>query len=191
MYMQGCEIMGSKRQLYIVLSQTGTIISTMLKAVTGAKYNHVSISLTPDLEQMYSFARLKTNMPFPGGLVKESLDGGVFKKFENTKAVIIAVDLDEDKYKEVGEYISDKYSRKGTYKYNYLGVLMAPLKKNISRNNCFYCSEFVKHILQKGCVDGAQMLPDIIHPMDFLDLPHREIYNGILKEYDRNLMEVV
>lgn len=179
-----------EKQLYIVLSQTGTIPSKMLRLATKEEYNHVSVSLTPDLEQMYSFARLKTYSPFPGGLIKESLDSGIFKKFENTKAIIITVNVDEDKYKDVCECIDDMYSQKGMYKYNYLGVLMAPFKKNMNREYRFYCSEFVKYILQKGQVVGAGDLPDIIHPMDFLDLPHKEIYNGILKEYDRGLVKV-
>ena len=42
------------RQLYIVISQTGTLLSRILKQITGAEYNHASISLSRDLERMYS-----------------------------------------------------------------------------------------------------------------------------------------
>ena len=45
------------RQLYIVISQTGTLLSRILKQITGAEYNHASISLSRDLERMYSFGR--------------------------------------------------------------------------------------------------------------------------------------
>ena len=31
------------KQLYIVISQTGTLLSRILKALTGAEYNHASI----------------------------------------------------------------------------------------------------------------------------------------------------
>ena len=43
------------KQIYIVISQTGTILSRILKLVTKAEYNHASISLVPDLNTMYSF----------------------------------------------------------------------------------------------------------------------------------------
>lgn len=56
------------KKLYIVISQTGSIISKMLKAITGDQYNHVSISLDPRLRVMYSFGRLYPNFPFPGDL---------------------------------------------------------------------------------------------------------------------------
>lgn len=45
------------KQLYIVISQTGTLLSRILKQITGAEYNHASISLSRDLERMYSFGR--------------------------------------------------------------------------------------------------------------------------------------
>lgn len=38
------------RQLYIVLSQTGTLLSQLLKLITGAEYNHASLSVAADLE---------------------------------------------------------------------------------------------------------------------------------------------
>ena len=40
------------RQLYIVISQTGTLLSRILKQITGAEYNHASISLSRDLERI-------------------------------------------------------------------------------------------------------------------------------------------
>ena len=44
------------KQLYIVISQTGTLLSRILKQITGAEYNHASISLSRDLERMYLLA---------------------------------------------------------------------------------------------------------------------------------------
>ena len=52
------------RQLYIVISQTGTLLSRILKQITGAEYNHASISLPRDLERMYSFGRRHPYNPF-------------------------------------------------------------------------------------------------------------------------------
>lgn len=60
------------KQLYIVISQTGTLLSRILKQITGAEYNHASISLSRDLERMYSFGRRHPYNPFWGGFVIES-----------------------------------------------------------------------------------------------------------------------
>ena len=43
-----------EKKIYIVLSQTGAITSKFLQMFTHDKYNHVSISLMPTLEKMYS-----------------------------------------------------------------------------------------------------------------------------------------
>lgn len=36
--------MNSNKELYIVLSQTGTMFSRALKLFTGARYNHASVA---------------------------------------------------------------------------------------------------------------------------------------------------
>ena len=73
------------KQLYIVISQTGTLLSRILKQITGAEYNHASISLSRDLERMYSFGRRHPYNPFWGGFVIESPRTGTFKRFSETK----------------------------------------------------------------------------------------------------------
>ena len=69
------------RQLYIVISQTGTLLSRILKQITGAEYNHASISLSRDLERMYSFGRRHPYNPFWGGFVIESPRTGTSSVF--------------------------------------------------------------------------------------------------------------
>ena len=39
------------KQLYIVISQTGTLLSRILKQITGAEYNHASISLKSEAKR--------------------------------------------------------------------------------------------------------------------------------------------
>ena len=176
--------MDNEKQLYIIVSQTGTILSRILKLITKAKYNHSSISLDPNLEQMYSFGRKYPHNPFWGGFVKESPRSGTFKRFKNTQAIIMSVDIDADAYEDIEKYIHTLYSHKRKYHYNYFGVAFAAFKKDYKSQNRFYCSEFVKHILERGHVDGAEKLPNVIHPIDFLQLPHKELYRGSLKQYD-------
>ena len=77
------EICGSgrqKRYVYIVISQTGTILSRIIKFLTRKEYNHASISLKDDLSVMYSFGRKNPYNPFLGRFVEESPDFGTFKR---------------------------------------------------------------------------------------------------------------
>lgn len=178
-----CYFMGSDKQLYIVLSQTGTLFSRLLKLFTGAPYNHASVSLSCDLRPMYSFGRLNPYNAFCGGFVTETIDSGTFKRFYKTDAEIIAVDISAENYKQIAEILENMRLNSRNYRYNFLGVCLAAFHIAYKRKNRYYCSEFVKYVLQKCDVDGADMLLPIVEPIHFLKLPHRVIYCGRLNEY--------
>ena len=96
------------RQLYIVISQTGTLLSRILKQITGAEYNHASISLSRDLERMYSFGRRHPYNPFWGGFVIESPRIGTFKRFSETKVLVLSVSVTEEQHAELKEMLDVK-----------------------------------------------------------------------------------
>ena len=64
--------MSSRRQLFILVSQTHTGIARMIRGVCNYPYNHVSVTLDPSLRRWYSFARYVQDAPLYGGLVSES-----------------------------------------------------------------------------------------------------------------------
>lgn len=179
-----CHDMGSEtKQLYIVLSQTGTMLSRILKVVTGAEYNHASISLSADLEQMYSFGRRHPYNPFWGGFVQESPHTGTFKRFQNTTVVVLAVEISEERYNEIRKMLNEMYLQKENYHYNYLGLFLAAVHIQRKRKNCYYCSEFAVYILSKAEIIGIERLNPIVQPIHFLDLPHRKLFCGKLSEF--------
>lgn len=83
---------GTHKQIFIVITQTGTMLSRILKRITGAEYNHASLSLSRDLTRMYSFGRRHPYNPFWGGFVIESPHAGTFRRFSDTTAIILAVE---------------------------------------------------------------------------------------------------
>lgn len=173
-----------QKYLYIVISQTGTLLSRILRLVTGAEYNHASISVSKDLNQMYSFGRRHPYNPFWGGFVMETPDTGTFKRFSNTKALVLAVETTDEQYKKICDFLSYMYSHKDDYHYNYIGLCLAAFHIKCRKNNCYYCSEFVGDILSKYQVTGVNSLGSIIQPINFLDLPHEKLFCGRLSEYN-------
>ncbi len=172
------------QQLYIVVSQTGTVLSRILKLITGAEYNHSSLALSRDLKLMYSFGRMNPYNPFYGGFVTESADFGTFKRFNNTKIMVLALDITENKHKQIGDMIDTMLAERKKYKYNYMGLVLAALGLVIKQKNRYYCSEFVREVLIKSDIEGANKLCGIIKPVQFMDIPHiREIYCGKLSDY--------
>lgn len=177
-------------QIYIVISQTGTVLSRLLKLITGAEYNHASLALNGDLENMYSFGRVNAYNPFFGGFVTESPNFGTFKRFLNTRVIVLEVSIDGEQYGLIKKHIEEMLSNPKTYGYNYLGLYLAAFRIVHKRRNRFYCSEFVKDVLQTFEVEGADRLAEIIKPVDFLCLPKTtQIYKGKLSEYQLNLAQ--
>ena len=52
------------KKIYIVLTHTGTILSTIIKSYTHDEFSHVSLSLDINIKEMYSFGRLNAYNPF-------------------------------------------------------------------------------------------------------------------------------
>lgn len=172
------------KQVYIVISQTGTLLSRFLKLVTRAEYNHVSISLAPDLEIMYSFGRRHAYNPFWAGFVTESPRWGTFKRFSNTRVVVLSITVSEEQYQAIQRRIHIMLAHRDRYHYNYLGLWLAAFHIAYRQKRCYYCSEFVKDLLAKNDVQGVRELNTIVQPIHFLTLPDATpIYSGQLTEY--------
>ena len=171
------------KQVYIVISQTGTVLSRILKLITGAEYNHASISLADDLSVMYSFGRRNPYNPFWGGFVCESASTGLFKRFPKTEVIVLEMALDAQKHQKISKAIDDMKLNKKKLKYNYFGLILAFFKKEHRFKNKFYCSEFVKYILRDFDVLSGEDLSGVLQPIHFLKLPLNEVYKGTLIEY--------
>ncbi len=170
-------------KVYIVLSQTGTALSRFLKLVTRAPYNHSSIALDEDLNSMYSFGRLHPYNPFIGGFVRESPEDGTFKRFKNTRVMVLEFEVSPRAREEFGALLGEMLRERARYHYNYLGLLLAALRIHREKTDCYYCSEFVKAMAQKLELDGAEEIPSIVKPIHFLGLDHKTVYEGKLCDY--------
>ena len=171
------------RKVYIVLSQTGTVLSRILKLYTRAPYNHASIALREDLEVMYSFGRLDPYNPFVGGFVQESVAFGTFKRFKNTRVMVIEAEVTPEAYDRLCVHIRRMLCARTEYHYNYLGLLLAAIRIHRAKRNCYYCSEFVKAMAVEAGVEGAEDIPAIVKPMHLLRVPHKTVFVGRLRDY--------
>ena len=173
------------KKVYLVLSQTGTMFSRVLKFFTGAEYNHSSISLDPTLQEMYSFGRLNPYNPFIGGFVQEGIHIGTFKRFYKTTALVLELPVTDEQYHNIELLIEYMKNNKTIFHYNYWGVFCAIFKTNYAPRRRFYCSQFVRACLASFGISNSKELPKIIKPIDFLKLKNkRVVYRGILQNYN-------
>lgn len=173
-----------QKKIYIVLSQTGSIVAKLIKLFTRKEFSHASISLTKDLEWMYSFGRRHPYNPVWGGFVRESPSFGTMKRFSDSNIAVLEVEVTPEKLEGIRNTVTQMLINQHRYKYNYIGLFKAGVKLyHPKREYYYYCSEFVREILVMNNIAGAETLPELIHPVHFLNLPYNIIYRGKLCEY--------
>lgn len=176
--------MEKKKKIYVILSQTGSIVSKIIHIFSHRKYNHASLSLDDSLDKMYSFARKYTHCPFIGAFVTESKGKGTLKYFKDTECVVLEMEVSEDTFEKISARVEDMLKNSDKYKYNYKGLFAGIIKKHYTVENKYYCSEFVKSVLEDSGAIEKGKISEIAYPHEFLSLEKAvKIYEGKLNDY--------
>ncbi|MGN7175135.1 hypothetical protein [Cytobacillus sp. SAFR-174] len=99
----------SNQKIYILLTDTGTLFTRLIKLYTKKPYNHASISIDPELKNVYSFGRKTAKNPFIGGFVKENLRG---KFFTDSKCTVISCSVTDAQLNKLKALINKIESEK-------------------------------------------------------------------------------
>ena len=181
----------NERSIYILLTDTGTWFSRMIKLYTKAPYNHVSISLDENLEELYSFGRKVYYNPLSAGFIKEGVEHGVFWYKKDTKCILYRLTVSEQQYRNILMRIYRFRCFHGQYRYNLLGVMGIALNKRIIRENAFTCSQFVASVLTVSGIYAFEKYIEMITPNDIRKIPGLElVYEGKLRDYKRKKSSV-
>ena len=176
--------MADKKDIYLVVSHSGTLVSNIVRLITGDKYSHVSLSLDDSLLKMYSFGRRKPYNPLIGRFVCQSRYSGIFKRFSRTVVEVIKLSVDQDTYYAIKRELEEMYVNREKYKYNYLGLFLAAVGKTRTKKDRFYCSEFMHYLFEKHNIPAYKNDAKIKRPVHFLNIEGGEnIYSGKLVDY--------
>lgn len=168
-------------EVYIVLTDTGTLLTKMIKQVTKQPLNHASIAFTKELDTAVSFGRKSVNNPFIGGFVKEDMKG---KLFAVATCAIYSCTVSEFEYEQMKQVVQQIEQQQQNYKYNFIGLFGVLLNKRIDRKRAFFCSEFVSTILNIGGISIKNKPACLVKPGDFMDCKDfRLVYQGQLSSY--------
>ena len=168
-------------KIYIVLTDTGSMLTKAIKLYTKNPYNHVSISFNEDLTEIYSFGRKIPNNPFIGGLVKENLNSQIFKE---AGCAIYSYEVTEQQYNQMLHKVREMESEKNLYRYNFIGLLAAMAHLEIPRKYAYFCSQFVAMVLQEGDIYVVDKPTCFTSPYDIQIYSDLEfVYEGLLQKY--------
>ena len=169
------------KTIYILLTRSGTLLSNLVYAVTGANYTHASLAFDEDLSCLYSSTRKNGYTMFPAGPSREYLNRGVFRLRENVPCALYALEVTDEAYVRARRRAEHKMARGELYRFNTLGLILCALHIRWQRRRHYFCSQFVSEVLQKS---GALELPKpstLMHPSDYAELPElRCLYRGTL-----------
>ncbi|MCI8514136.1 MAG: hypothetical protein HFI93_05840 [Lachnospiraceae bacterium] len=170
--------------IYIVLSQTGTYPSRLIRFYTREPYAHASIALDPELKEMYSFARRGLYNPLNAGFVEEHIDSGVFGRCKNTRCSVFELKINDEQYTRLRKQIDLFKENRELCSYNFLGIFGVIFHIPVDREFTYFCSQFVAELLKRSHVRILNKNSALVRPMDFRTNPYlTRIYTGPLSLY--------
>ena len=162
------------KTLYIFLTRSGTLVSNLVYALTGAEYTHISIAFDENLNTLYSSTRKNGYTMFPAGPSREYLNKGVFRLRENIPCALYALEVSDEAYARAKRRAEHMMTHGELYRFNSLGLLLCAFHIRWNRRRHYFCSQFVSEVLQKS---GSLDLPKhstLMRPNDYAALPQRQ-----------------
>mgnify|MGYP002611778156 CR=1 FL=1 len=169
------------KTIYILLTRSGTLLSKLVYAATGASYTHASMAFDAELSCLYSSTRKNGYTMFPAGPSKEYLNRGVFRLRDNAPCALYALEVSDEAYSHALCRAEEFMRHSEEYSFNTLGLILCGLHIRWQRRRHYFCSQFVSEVLEQS---GALALPKdstLMHPNDYTQLGQlRCVYEGRL-----------
>lgn len=173
--------MSTQKDIYIVLTDTGTVLTRIIKWFTKSPLNHASIAFDSSLYEVYSFGRKNVNNPFIGGLVRENMRSSFFSHCE---CAIYRCSISTEDYTNIYNHIKLMMRHQYRYKYNMLGLIGVLMNKEINREDAYFCSQFVAYVLEQSNLRPVNKPCYLVQPGDFAQSPLlKEVYRGRIIDY--------
>lgn len=175
----------NKKSIYILLTKTNTLFSSLIQNATNAPYTHAAISLDRNLTRLYSFSRLFASIPFISRFMQENVHQGVYARDGSIPAAVYELEVGLDIYNTIELQIYEMIAEQHRYRYNVLGLFYNYLGQPHSRPYRYFCSEFVVDMLIKSGAITTNRQPGSVRPADFTSLPGiRLVYAGAIENCD-------
>ena len=141
--------MPKSRSLYIMVSQTDTGIARLIRSVTHYPYNHVSLTLDPDFENWYSFARYVQDAPLYGGFIRET-PARLLGRNGLTQVRIFRVDIPERAAAELEALLPLAGRQDSGLIYNHFDAAASAIGGRVSVPGCHTCLSFACSVLDRN-----------------------------------------
>ncbi|CAM4431348.1 hypothetical protein FHS16_001714 [Paenibacillus endophyticus] len=170
--------------IYVLLTNTGTLFTRVIKSFTRAPYNHASLVMDEKLEGVYSFGRKQATNPLNGGFVKEDVYNGTFRHFPETKCKLLRIAVTNQQKTSLEQIICEFEKNKDIYRYNLIGLIGVLIDTDLQPAHSYFCSQFVADSLRSSGIQLWNRPSTLVTPNDFLVHEQAEtVFEGYLYDY--------
>lgn len=138
------------RPLYLMISQTGTGIGRMIRAVSRYPYNHVALSLDPDMKHWVSFARYAEDIPLYGGFITEPVERYLAVS-QGVQVRIFRLEIGESQAQRLEALFAQAGNRDFRLIYNTYDAIVSVLGWKLPIPNAYTCLSFACAVLGLKC----------------------------------------
>ncbi len=136
------------KNLYVMFTRTGTIVGKMIRTVTNYEFSHVSLALSDDLREFYSFSRKRINVPLYAGFMKEKRSYYTLGRESKTRVKIFKIPVSDKTYEKVKNFVIKTANDKEVI-YNLFSLLTMPIFHGFETYKQYTCIGFVNEVLAK------------------------------------------
>lgn len=169
-----------EKQIYVLLTDSGTMLGRMIKWYTKQPLSHASLVLDQDLQEIYSFGRKNPGNPFIGGFIRESLKSSLLLE---ASCALYRCPVSQSVYARLQRQVEDMRSQQHQYKYSVWGLVGVALNRAWSRENAYFCSQFVATVLEENGAVHLEKPPALTTPGDLAALEElAPIFRGSVRQ---------
>lgn len=177
----GVVLMNEEKCIYILLTDTGTLFTKIIKFFTRKPLNHASIAFDQELKEIYSFGRKQASNPFIGGFVKEDKHSALLRQ---SMCAVYSYKVSVEIYDKMHRRVRYFEAKKAKYRYNFIGLLGVLFNRGVKRRHAFFCSQFVAMVLADSGAVIVNKDPALVQPYDFVESGQLAfVYSGELSRF--------
>lgn len=133
--------MSETRYLYVMISQTDTGIAQFIRTLSRYPYNHVSMTLDPELRSWCSFARYHQDAPFYSGFIREPVER-FLAKTGDAHVRIFRLEIPREKARRIEQLFLQAGRKETRLIYNYFDAMASLLNLKIAISGSYTCLSF-------------------------------------------------
>lgn len=133
--------MTATRPLYIMISSTDTGMARFIRTFSRYPYNHVSMTLDPDLRNWCSFARYHQDAPFYSGFIKEPVER-FYCNSGDANVRIFRLDIPKERARRIEQLFLQAGRKETRLIYNYFDALASVMNLKIAISGSYTCLSF-------------------------------------------------